>query len=333
MICTSLIALFAAFAVACAGRTAPATQAVTTVSWVPFTWESATVGGRFVKRAALLVPVELEGTTGSHFLQLDTGAGWPMWYEVPLRQLNVVATQHDTLPDEVVLRATLGDRVHGYPVTADTFLVRKGYGDSLTSSTESSAESSADSRAKPQGTGTLGVRFFAHRILIIDFPRQRLAILDSAVALPDGLAHRASFVPVTYQYGYVFVPLVINGIVFKDFFYDTGASLFPLTTTAATWHTLTGRTSQEADNVIWRVSSWGSIIDEVGAPALGSMQIGAFRSDHPLVFHQAERSAHPDFFASVPYHVGGTIGNALFYDKDVVIIDLPHRRFGVAEER
>lgn len=315
---SAVFASIVAISVAPSLRSQPAPP----IHWISFRWESATIGGHLFQRAAILIPVELAGVAGRHFLQLDTGAGWPMWYEVPMRHLKAVATVGDTVPDEVVLHAKLGDRRSEYSINSDTFLIRKAFGDTLTNSDGL------------QPIGTLGVRFFRHRILVIDFPHQRLAILDdSAAVLPDQLSSRATFVPLAYTNGYVFVPLVINGTVFNDFFYDTGASLFPLTTTLATWRTLTGRGGDEADNTVWRVTWWGSLISEIGAPALGSVQVGAFRADHPLVFHQAESAAHPDFFASVPYHVGGTFGNALFYDRDVVIIDLPHRRFGVAESR
>jgi hypothetical protein len=311
-----LMSLLAAVMAACSTRPTPPAD-VSASLWIPFKWQSAIIGEHSIRRATLLVPVDIAGRHA--FLQLDTGSGWPMWYGVPLKQLNGTASHSDSLPDELVLAARLGSAAHGYSITADTFLVRKGFGDRITASTPTPV------------IGTLGVRFFRHRTLVIDFPHQRLAIVDSGDTLPDGLARRATFVPTAYEHGYVFVPMTINGLAFSDFFYDTGASLFPITTTAATWHTLTNRSERERGNTVWRVSSWGTMIDEVGAPALGDVRIGTFRDQHPLVFHEAAGSPHPDFFASVPYHVGGTFGNALFYDRNIVIIDLPHQRFGIAE--
>jgi hypothetical protein len=109
----------------------------------------------------LLVPVSIDGVAGTHYLQLDTGAGWPRWYEVPLRQLvpAVFGADRDTTPDELVLRGRIGD----LPMIVDTFAVEKGFGDSLPQ---------LQSNDAPRVIGTLGLRFFRHRLLVLDFPEE-----------------------------------------------------------------------------------------------------------------------------------------------------------------
>lgn len=279
------------------------------------------LGDRYEPRAVLLVPATLDSSPGDYYLQLDTGAGWPRWYEVPLRRLlprAFGAVAHDTAPDELALSGRIG------PITfwADTFLVEKGFGDSIRTSPESASV--------PQTIGTLGLRFFRHRVLVLDFPHQRLAILDSAQGFPADLPSNVTYTPARYENGYLFVPFHAAGHDVDDFFYDSGASAFPLTTTAATWRTLTGRSGVESDNIRLSVSSWGKQVEEVGAPLAGDVVLGPLRARAPLVFSQRDEPGQADFFARVPYHLGGHFGNALFFDKYVVIVDVPNRRFGLA---
>ncbi len=293
---------------------------VATASWLPFRWAGASFGSRHEPRAALLVPVTLEGVPGTYYLQLDTGAGWPRWYEVPLRQLIPAAfgPVRDTAPDELVLRGGIG----GVAIATDTFAVEKGFGDALPPSGTLSET--------PRVIGTLGLRFFRHRMLVLDFPRQRLAIVENGRSLPADAPRDVTYVPAHYVNGHLFVPITVAGRAVNDFFYDSGASALPMTTTAATWRTFTGRTGAEADNLHLTLSSWGRQLPFVGAPVDGDVVFGPFRFAHPLIVSQREQVGQRDFFTSAPYPVGGHFGNALFYDRHIIVIDVPGRRFGLA---
>src|SRR5262249_498222 len=83
--------------------------------------------------------------------------------------------------------------------------------------------------------GTLVIDFFRNRILLRDFVRQRLCILNEKAKLPETIEREASFVPITIRGGHLMVPIKINGNTETDFFYDTGASLFPISTTRSKW--------------------------------------------------------------------------------------------------
>ena len=178
--------------------------------------------------------------------------------------------------------------------------------------------------------GTLGLRFFRNRLLVLDFVRQRLAIVDRGRRLPDDILDGVAWLPARYEHGYLFVPFVAAGRPIDDFFFDSGASAFPLTTTTTEWRALTGRADTDLDLVRYQVSSWGKQLTEIAAPLAGEVVFGPYRFARPLVFHQREQ---PDFFTSAPYHLGGHFGNALFFDRYVVIIDLPGRRFGLLSTR
>jgi len=58
----------------------------------------------------------------------------------------------------------------------------------------------------------------------------------------------------------------------------------------------------------------------VGAPITGAVEVDSVRYEKPLVFFQKERDT-PSNFSNWPFPVGGSIGNALFFD-DVIAMDL-----------
>lgn len=304
-----------------AARAQRSTPPVHPAAWIPFRWHGDTIGGRYEPHSALFVPIELEGQPGTFYLQLDTGAGWPRWYEVPLRQ--VLPTLfgkkgRDTTPDEMIVRGRVGTISFG----RDTFLVEKGFGDVLPASSSASAL---------RVVGTLGLRFFRDRVLVLDFPRQRFAIIGPSDAMPVAMPRAITYVPARYEHGYLFVPLRVAGRPVDDFFFDTGASSFALVTSASTWRTFTGRTGSEPDNVRVSVSTWGKQVEDIGAPVAGSVEVGSMHVVRPLVFHQREVPGEPDFFARNPTLSGGLIGNAMFADSTIVVIDLARRRFGIAD--
>ena len=78
--------------------------------------------------------------------------------------------------------------------------------------------------------GSLGLSFFAERILVLDYPRTRFLVLPKHASLPDDLAAGMAFVPATLRNGKLYLPAALNGHLRGDIFFDTGASAFALTT-------------------------------------------------------------------------------------------------------
>lgn len=180
--------------------------------------------------------------------------------------------------------------------------------------------------------GTLGLHFFLRRVLLLDLPGQRFAVLDSTAPLPPEIERRASWVPIEYRNDKMFLPLTLNGKVYDDFFYDSGASLFAVSTTPEVWRDATGRTGSEPDNVTWTVPSFGDPVVLRGAPARGRLSIGAASLGRPLIFHLASGPERLDP-RNWGFRTSGLIGNALFEERYMLIVDLPRRRFGLVERR
>jgi hypothetical protein len=274
------------------------------LTWTPIHWESAKIGDRTVQRAALLVPVQLDGKSDRVLVQLDLGTGLTQFDSAAYEQLFGKGTAPKDRPKTLPFSGVFGgSRVKDYPMHVVP---------------QTHPPEPAD---RPILLGTLGADFFNKRILVLDFVRQRICILDEGTALSPNLEKQASFVQLTIRDGNLVVPLTVNGKTETDFFYDTGASLFPIATTAARWKALAGRTGKESDNQVWKVNSWGKEAVMVGAPIAGALQVGTARLEHPLVFF--ESSGIPNL-ADV-----NLFGNALFFDRFTVIVDIPGKRFGL----
>jgi hypothetical protein len=175
----------------------------------------------------------------------------------------------------------------------------------------------------------VGLGFFQNRVLLLDLPRARFAILD-ADALRGWVEEQAAWVAAEHRHGKLFVPLQLGDSTYRAFFYDSGASLFPVTTTPEIWRAITGRAGDEADNLVWRVPSFGEMVEMVGAPARVSAAVGSARISTPTAFYRRSGPERLDF-RTWDFPVEGLFGNAIFEDRYVVIVDLPRQRFGLLE--
>jgi hypothetical protein len=177
--------------------------------------------------------------------------------------------------------------------------------------------------------GTIGLDMLVGYTTVIDYPAQRLCITPTA-DLPFGIYKGATWTNAVLRDGKLFVPVEIGGERRSDYFFDTGASLFPVSVDLADWRRLTGRqTPAETDT---RISgkAWGARVELIGAPSAKPITIGSLSVGRPDVFHDV---GAPDRFAKYPFQAGGLIGNAGLWNS-VVVLSLSSRpQFGVLDVR
>src|SRR5579872_2293406 len=185
------------------------------IAWSRMIWHSATVGGRAIEHAALMVEVQLDSLTGPAVMQLDTGANNDVLYTKVYEQLH----PKDTPGDQYWIG--LSGTAAGRPFKGDWFAHSRDFGDAVA--------------GKTPVVGTIGAAFFERRILLLDFVGQRLAILGKGEDLPPGLARQIDFVPLDYHNGKMFVALTLNGSEERDLFFDSGSSAMALMTSRRRW--------------------------------------------------------------------------------------------------
>jgi hypothetical protein len=274
-------------------------------------WHAATIGGRNVPHAALMVAVRLDSLDIPAIMQLDTGANNDLVYTKTYDSLQPKETPGDQY------WIGLSGTVAGRGFKGDWFAHARDIG-----------------RPIQQGDtpilGTIGAAFFERRILLLDFVAQRLAILGKGEDLPAEAARRIEFVPLEYRNGKMFVAVSLNGGEERGMFFDTGSSAMAVNTTRQRWLELTGRQPDDARNTQINGESWGKPARWVGAPLTGDMSIGKASVSQPLVFFESTGLANLDF-DKYPFKTSGLFGNVLFDGRYTLVVDLPHKRFGIFE--
>jgi hypothetical protein len=298
---------------ACTSVSRPSTgsmQPADTIVWTAFRWRGVMMGERVVERAVLQVPIHLPNAPDSLFLQLDTGSDQSMLYEVPYRELRPDLPV--VLPRFVFERAAIGAAA----LDGDTLWLRPKSGRPI-----------AATRART--VGTLGADLLRRRVLIIDFPARRFALLAPHAALPAELGRQARWAPLTARNGKLFVRATVGGMERDDLFFDSGSSAFPLVVRREIWRAWTGRQPADSANDVWMATSWGRDVPLIGAPLRGSLIIGGMEFRSPTTFFHGDTAGPPGFFETSSYPVSGYVGNALFADSVTVVIDVPGARFGL----
>jgi len=280
------------------------------VAWSPFVWWGDSLGEAPAERAVLAVPVRLRGAAGTCWMQLDTGCNITTVYGTPFAQLGCRARPVPGQEDLVLL----GGAVGGCAFDSLPVFVRRGFGDSLRAT-------------GPQPLiGTVGQDLLAGRVLVMDFPDRRFCLTATPDSALRALLARASFTALEPHDGKLFVPLRVAGVPYRGFFLDTGASRFAVVATRATWRKLTGLEGSEPGTLRLRVPSWGREAVLVGAPVNGNLALGTLEVARPVAWFDS--SGAVDLSAGA-LPADGLLGNALFYDEYVMIIDRVENRFGL----
>ena len=270
---------------------------LTGVPSVPFRWLPIKNGP---ERGALLVPIELDGRHYS--FQLDTGADGTILYGAEAARWGWKKGDRDVRVPNV--------RLGALQIPAAKLAVLLDMPTPL-----------------GDAAGTVGLDLLLGATVVIDYPRQRFAVLPRADA-PSSLLRPAARAPGVIRNGKFFIAVKLNGTEVDDLFFDSGSSAFPLMVDFERWKALTGLPDERAATSQFRGTSWGKAITFPGAPALGALEIGGVKIDHPLVYFRASEPSH---FKEFPFKAGGAIGNAPFWNRIVVLNLGVHPSLGLLE--
>ncbi|MGI4736518.1 MAG: hypothetical protein ACRYG7_15185 [Janthinobacterium lividum] len=286
--------------------------------WIPFNWEGETLAGRRFDKVAITVPVTLDNLPHKFKMQLDLGAITTVVYgnsiapylsTYPALKARVDTTRTFYIQNQknaklVGVKLKLGKvnfglRDLGY---------FKNFGDKLTAKT-------LTDKAEVH-IGTIAPDLFQNRVLIIDYPHQRLCVTDNVPAAYAG----AAFQPFKLKDGRIKIPLRINDKP-EDLLFDTGSSLFALLTTRQQAEATTIGGVQDSI----KTSSWGEYYYVYGRRPRGSIYFGNKQLASALVFAD---NLHKFDKLYAEEHIWGITGNAYFL-TNTVIIDYKNHVFGV----
>jgi hypothetical protein len=176
--------------------------------------------------------------------------------------------------------------------------------------------------------GSLGSSFFKDRILLLDFVKQRVAILGKGSQLARALEREFDYLPVTRnRFGNLLVTATINGRAEHDVVFDTGSSMFALATGHRNWTEWTNRREDDSRNSIIRANSWGRTAVLIGAPLTGTLCVSRACIDRPLAVFESSGLQNLSFEGASSMGAA-LVGNVLFDGHFTVMVDLAKARLG-----
>jgi hypothetical protein len=176
--------------------------------------------------------------------------------------------------------------------------------------------------------GTVGLDLLVGYAAVIDYPAQRFCVTPSA-DLPYALFKNTKWSDAVLRGGKLYVPVEIEGQRRNDFFFDTGASLFPVSTNFSQWQAITGRVQPSKGDRRILGNGMGHRVELIGAHSKQPIAIGSLPAQQLQVFYQAGTT---DPFAEYPSPTAGFVGNAALWDRTVVLWLGATPQFGIVEE-
>ena len=294
------------------------------IKWIPFEWISDSSSGRYFEKAAIDVPVQIEDISDNLYMQLDLGAITTVLYEKSfapylslhqnlLNRLDTTLTftiEGKTNPKFRDIQMKLGD----VEIGEHNIGLFQNYGTII------SKDSIGNSKRKL--IGTLGPDIFKDKVLVINFPEQKISILSSVNELPKEDIANIKFIPFLVSRNRIKIPMEINGKV-EHVLYDTGSSIFPLNTSKEQVMEFPNATVTDS----LKVNSWGEQITLYGVQLGSPVSIGN-QSFSGVTAYYDERSVASDFFKRE--NIWGFAGNTLFLDKTLVI-DYKNKTIGISQ--
>ncbi len=284
------------------------------MKWIEFKWDSDSLSGKFFDKMSIMIPVKIDSIPDQFYMQFDLGADVNILYGNPL--INIInefpylssKIQKDSinLGDNFWLKEInlkLGDQNS----QINDYVVLKDYG-------------SEKSFANLETIGTIGANEMKNKILMIDFPEQKIAILDS---IPYDLRDIFQIENCKLNRNRVIFDCLINSENYR-FMFDTGSSITPVVTNKEIYEKLTGKQKLKPDTLTGY--SWGRKLIIPGA--LNNFEIhygeNVILKRNMVYYTDDEKSL--DFFKTE--NIDGLIGNSYFFNS-VILIDFKEGKFGI----
>jgi len=292
------------------------------LAWIKFNWVGDSLANKYFDKLAITIPIQIDQLPYAFTAQLDLGAVNTMFYGksiTPYLQLSPeLSRKLDTTNRKAEENGIPCFFFHPINLTLDKVIFRdlwvenySNFGDSL---------SSDDAKnATPKLIGTIAPDLFQNKYLIIDYPNQRICLLDS---LPGLIAQKTTFVPIKIRNGRIKIPFEV-GSEEHDLLFDTGSSIFSVYSSAENSTLFAGPGIPISDTILGQ--TWGEKAAIYGKKMSTGVRLGKHKMPSALVYYKIDKNEKK--FEDEESIIGLT-GNAYFL-KNIIIIDYRNKRFGV----
>lgn len=281
------------------------------VSWIPFHWSDS-------NKSAIYLPVTIENEVSADdiprklTMQFDLGANVSLFYG------NALEPFLEMYPSLAGKLNRIEDFSYFYPISL-------GFGDfvleelrifKLENFGEQVLAGELDSD-KSIDIGTIGSDIFQDKILIIDFPLQRLCVTERMPLEYQNVAAEIGEI----RNNRMLFPFLVDGRR-ELLMFDTGSSVYPLLTIEENALSIGGGLVD-----VRTAASWGTNVAFNGHEIVKDVSICGKNLKGKTVYYNTSfgstaGTSFPDFIASEG--IWGITGNILFLDN-IVIIDYKHK--------
>lgn len=296
--------VFACFISQYIAHAQPATAAapgtiVTAPSYeTPFVWENGPTGNRRDEHRALLIPVTLPGSRRVVYMQLDTGSPVSILYRDQLHRVS----KADTAQPINELTLQLGGQL--IVLKKPKIIKQSGGGEAASTA--------------PLIIGTFGTDFLSQHVVQLDFPKQKLTMMDT---VPASINRQVVWSPLLYERGNILLPARIRAKA-SLLYWDTGSSSFGLLTDRATWSSMA---ATDAVPDTYTVQSWGKPLTAHTIATPDSIQLG--KRTVPIGYvSYIEGASDSQINRMMALGIGGMTGNQLFLHS-TLLLDTRNRRY------
>lgn len=269
-----------------------------------FEWAQSRFGDRLEPHSALLVPVVIEGSPKTLYMQFDLGTPSTVLKANKLKSLQDRLGGWPTVTEgDAAFASKVEFRVGNLTLSSDRIKVRKV------------GETSAIDWDNPQAIdviGTIGSDLLDGRVLVIDYANKDLFLGDH---VPEGVALSSAMSPFTFKERRVILQDVAIDGKKTQLMLDTGSSAFALLTDKTSWQRMT---SNGAGATTFPVNSWGKTLTAHMAPTKSRIRFGAME----IPLGSATYIEGTSFMQNMLMRatgMGGMTGNKLFVDRALVL--------------
>lgn len=206
-------------------------------NWMPFHWSDR-------DKSALFVPAMVNSKETQ--LQLDTGSDTTFLYGGRVAWIFGTVPAAPSPESDDVWHQVDAFSFDGRPPQPQQMMMLEGM------------------RGSRRLAGTIGSDVLIGKILVLDYQRERFAVLDEAQL--STLSGQVDANNADIRRNKLFISIESQGQVYPDVFSDTGSSKLDLWVDEPLWRTLTGLSEPMADGPVISGQSWGVRFQYHGAP-------------------------------------------------------------------
>ncbi len=281
--------------------------------WIDFFWQSSKMGSQTYDKAGMFINYHLNGSKSQFSSQFDTGSFGFLDEEL----IFALASFDSKIANQINKDTVTETIINGKRISRILSDVTYNFGDIDIAQKNVSLMPSKSIRLTRNGfesnyntpMGTIGAQFCVGKVILIDYPNERLARLDS---IPASYLIQKSIPFKINAQNWVLLPFQIDQNSYYVVF-DTGSSIFPFLTSERTFWERYGELQSQSDTL--QVSSFGKIFDTYEATFINAPTKGLDLRNQNI--YLTTRPLKTQYVDSIP--IIGITGNKLFLDKTIAI--------------